>query len=129
MGTLAVAVAAAIFAWFQVREVRRTREEKARPHVAVYFESNGRLLFLVVKNFGTTTARDVRLLLDKPIKQSFKVEAECVTLPLSASRARRGSGGDATPGRLHDGAWIPVFTGAACQNRTDDVLITRWAAG
>lgn len=82
MGTLAVAVAAAIFAYIQVRELRQTREDQARPYVAVYFETDGRLLFLVAKNFGTTTARDVRLSLDKPIKQSFKVGTEYQTLPL-----------------------------------------------
>lgn len=80
MGTLAVAAAAAIFAWFQIRELRRTREEQARPYVAVYWQTDGRALFFVVKNFGSTTAREVRLSLDKPIKRSFKVSGEHETL-------------------------------------------------
>ncbi|WP_027346535.1 hypothetical protein [Hamadaea tsunoensis] len=62
--TVAVAVLASIFAFHQVREARRTREDQAQPYVVAYLEANTAVPFaadLVVKNFGTTAAFDVRL--------------------------------------------------------------------
>lgn len=70
IATLVVAVSAALYARGAVREARNLREEQARPYVAVYLELAGQsTLDLVVKNFGATTARDVTLESDKPLKR------------------------------------------------------------
>jgi hypothetical protein len=82
MGTLVVAVAAAIFAGSQVLELRRSRREQTRPYVAVYYEVTDTTLFLVVKNFGTTTARNVRVTPNTPMRRSFKIGDEHETLKL-----------------------------------------------
>jgi len=60
--TALVAVIAALFAWSQVREARRTREERSQPFVVVDIQPSRvwhNLLLLVVENIGTTLARDV----------------------------------------------------------------------
>ncbi len=75
--TLAVAVAAAIYARGQVKEARRSREERARPYVAAFLELAGEsTLDLVVKNFGATTARNVRLISHVPLEQVWGDEIE-----------------------------------------------------
>jgi hypothetical protein len=69
----AVAFAAAVFAGFQVWELRRTREDQSRPFVIVDIQPGpawANLLDLVVENIGTTAATDVRLTFDPPLKQS-----------------------------------------------------------
>lgn len=69
-GTVAyavVAVVAAAFVYFQVREARRTREEQARPFVVVDIQPSvvwWNILNLVVENVGTTVAHDVRIHFD-----------------------------------------------------------------
>jgi hypothetical protein len=71
--TAAVAVLAAIVAYFQVREARRLREEQARPFVVVDFESSpawSNLINLVIKNVSNTLATDVRMEFDPPLKSS-----------------------------------------------------------
>ncbi|MEU4322870.1 hypothetical protein AB0F85_11715 [Nocardia fluminea] len=65
--TAAVAVGAAVFASKQVKEARRTREEQAQPNVVMFTEPNHTFwqdLELVVKNYGTTPAYDVRMSFD-----------------------------------------------------------------
>ncbi|HZN71521.1 MAG TPA: hypothetical protein VFC00_07545 [Micromonosporaceae bacterium] len=65
--TALIAFAAVVFAWSQVREARRTREAQAQPYVVVLLEpsaASGILMDLVVRNYGTTAARDVRLEFD-----------------------------------------------------------------
>lgn len=62
--TVFVALVASAIALRQVREARRFREERAQPYVAVYMETSPasqHFVDLVVRNFGTTIARDVRL--------------------------------------------------------------------
>jgi hypothetical protein len=67
--TAAIALGAAVFAYFQVVEARRTRERVAQPDVVVYVDHHEirRYMDLVVKNFGQTTAYNVRLILP-PLK-------------------------------------------------------------
>ena len=67
VATFVVAGVAAVVAYFQVREARRTREDLARPYVAAYLEMDGIILNLVVKNFGNSVARDVTITPDAPI--------------------------------------------------------------
>lgn len=65
--TAFVAVAAGAFAFQQVREARRLREEQSQPYVVAYMEPSAaseHLIDLVVRNFGSTVAVDVRLEID-----------------------------------------------------------------
>jgi hypothetical protein len=67
VGTFVVAVAAAVFAFFQVREAARIRVEQARPYVVAFVDrSSPSDVDLVVKNFGVTAARGVELVWDRP---------------------------------------------------------------
>jgi hypothetical protein len=62
--TALVAVIAALFAGSQVREARRTREERSQPFVVVDIQPSRvwhNLLLLVVENIGATLARDVQI--------------------------------------------------------------------
>lgn len=62
VATAVVAVLAACFAGWQVWEIRRTREEQARPFVVVDVQSSAAgayLLNLIIENVGTTVAHDV----------------------------------------------------------------------
>jgi hypothetical protein len=59
---LLVLIAAAIVAWWQVKEARRLREAQAQPFVVVDFVvERGAEIYLVISNIGGTMARDVRL--------------------------------------------------------------------
>jgi len=75
IGTLVVAAVAAAFAFVQVRDARRLRVEQARPYVAAYLELGSEIdvtfILLIVKNFGTTTARDITVTSDKPMKRAW----------------------------------------------------------
>ena len=69
--TAAIAFGAAIFAWRQVREARKTREEQAQPNVVLYTEPNPaakQIQEIVVKNFGTTPAYNVKVAVTPPLK-------------------------------------------------------------
>jgi hypothetical protein len=69
---LLVVVAAAIFAWSQLSEARRLREDQTRPFVIVDLDSQVRPFFdLVVKNVGTTMARDVTIRFEPELKSSL----------------------------------------------------------
>lgn len=63
LGTLIVAATAAVFAWRQVNEAKRLRREQAEPYVAasLEFDTVTTSVDLVVKNFGSTAAYDVKL--------------------------------------------------------------------
>lgn len=64
--TAAIASGAAIFAYFQVIEARKTREKVAQPDVVVYIEQsphNWHYMDFVIKNFGQTPAYNIRLTL------------------------------------------------------------------
>jgi hypothetical protein len=63
---LVVLIIAALVAWRQVREARRLREEQSRPFVVIELDSPQRPFFdLVVKNLGTSMARNVRFEFDQ----------------------------------------------------------------
>lgn len=62
--TVLVALIAAGYARNTVEEARRLRREQAQPYVAVYMEqspASATIIDLVIKNFGTTVAKDVRI--------------------------------------------------------------------
>jgi hypothetical protein len=66
LGTLLVAVAAAVVALVQVRQATRLREEQARPYVVAYIDRVApTVVDLVIKNFGATVARDIALQWDR----------------------------------------------------------------
>ncbi|MGQ0467689.1 MAG: hypothetical protein ACT4QG_20520 [Sporichthyaceae bacterium] len=86
LATAAVALVAVIVAYRQVREARLLREEQAQPYVAVFMESSGASEFLVdivVRNFGTTVAHEVRVVFDPQPQRSGRggSPAEDVWLP------------------------------------------------
>ncbi len=60
--TVVIAVVAAIFGFYQVREARRTRQEQAQPNVVMFVESTPshfQFFDIVLRNFGTTPAYNV----------------------------------------------------------------------
>jgi hypothetical protein len=67
--TFLVALAAAIVALVQVIEARRTREAQTRPYVVAYLVQDGFIFDLVVRNFGTTPARNVRVTPDQAMRR------------------------------------------------------------
>ncbi|TKG68347.1 hypothetical protein [Prauserella endophytica] len=76
LGTLLVALIAAGFAWRQVNEARRLREEQAEPYVAVFLELDyvTSSIDLVVKNFGNTAAFDI-CISSEPVLERSKDDA------------------------------------------------------
>jgi hypothetical protein len=79
--TVAVYVVLGLFAWRQVREARKLREEQARPFVIVDFEP-GWLVYLTVENLGGTMAQDVSIHFDKPLTSSLQGRRELDESPL-----------------------------------------------
>jgi hypothetical protein len=63
--TVLVAGVALVYARGQVKEARETRERVAQPEVVVYVDHHKvrRYMDLVIKNFGQTTAYNIRLTL------------------------------------------------------------------
>lgn len=61
--TAAVALAAAIFAWRQVREARILREEQAQPQVTAFlgYDETPASIDIVVRNYGARPAFDIKL--------------------------------------------------------------------
>lgn len=82
-GTLAVALAAAAFAYFQVREAAKTRRDQARPYVVAFLERSAlSSVDLIIKNFGQTAARHIQLVWDRPVRSTFgKGRGEEMKLP------------------------------------------------
>lgn len=70
--TLAVALAAAIGAFKQLGEARRTREEEAQPYVVVFMEPtiSPEFIDLVIRNLGKTAAYSVKLTSSPPLTQT-----------------------------------------------------------
>lgn len=71
--TTAIAFVASIAAFWQVREARKLREAQAQPYVVAYMEQSQadmQFIDLVIKNFGTTAARDVRIYSEPVIRRS-----------------------------------------------------------
>lgn len=58
------------FAFVQVLQARKLREEQARPFVVVDFEL-GFLVFLTVENLGRTLARDVTIRFNRPLDSTL----------------------------------------------------------
>jgi hypothetical protein len=79
--TVAVYVVLGVFAWIQVLQARRLREEQARPFVIVDFEP-GFLIYLTVENIGRTMARDVTIRFDKPLESTLSGPREIDDSPL-----------------------------------------------
>jgi hypothetical protein len=72
---LLVLVAAAIFAWRQVKEARELREEQNRPFVVADFDvEGGYLVYFQVENMGTSLARDVRIEINPPLESASKID-------------------------------------------------------
>lgn len=72
------ALAAAIIAVFQLRQARKTRLERAKPHVVAVPDpdrSHGRDCVLLIKNYGPTTATDLRIVsgivVNQPVPGGF----------------------------------------------------------
>jgi hypothetical protein len=79
--TVGIYVVLGLFAWTQVREARKLREEQARPFVIVDFEA-GFLVYLTVENLGRTMARDVRINFDKPLESTLPGRPDIDESPL-----------------------------------------------
>lgn len=74
-GQLVVLIAAATFAWSQVREARVLREEQNRPFVVVDIEvESGYMMYLEVVNMGTSLARDVSIEIDPPLESAIDIQ-------------------------------------------------------
>lgn len=68
-----VAVVAAGFAWWQIRDARKLRVEQAEPNVAALVESNPdspQMIEFAIKNFGATAARNVAIRSEPPMRRS-----------------------------------------------------------
>jgi hypothetical protein len=75
--TALVAVAAAIFAFVQVRQARLLRVEQSRPFVVANFEPSpvsSKYTELVIENIGTTIATNVTIKFDRPLESADNVE-------------------------------------------------------
>lgn len=68
---LLVLIAAALVAWRQVAEAKRLREEQSRPFVILDFDVEQSLVFLDVRNVGSSMARDVRFSIEPPFETSL----------------------------------------------------------
>ncbi len=79
--TVGIYVVIGLFAWRQVHEARKLREEQARPFVIVDFEP-GFLVYLTVENLGRTMARDVSIHFDKPLQSTLGEGSELDESPL-----------------------------------------------
>ena len=79
--TVAIYIVIGLFAWRQVHEARKLREEQARPFVIVDFEP-GWLVYLTVENVGRTMAKDVRIKFDKSLETTLERPHELDESPL-----------------------------------------------
>ena len=79
--TVGIYIVLGLFAWRQVGEARKLREEQARPFVIVDFEP-GFLVYLTVENLGRTMAREVSICFDKPLESSLSGRRELDESPL-----------------------------------------------
>lgn len=81
---LLLAIAAAIFGYFQFREARHVRAEQAQPYVAVFMEpteADPNAVDLIIKNFGATAARDIEITIEPPPKSSMNGSVEDLKVP------------------------------------------------
>jgi len=68
---LLVLIGAAFFAWRQVTEARRLREQQIRPFVVIDFHPAESVIWLEIENIGTTLARDVRFEITPPLETTL----------------------------------------------------------
>lgn len=71
--TAITAVVAGTIALLQLRHARALRREQAQPYVAAFMEpteADPHLVDLVLRNFGTTVARDVRITAVPPLRRT-----------------------------------------------------------
>ena len=87
------------FAWRQVHEARRLREEQARPFVIVDFEPDF-LVYLTVENIGRTVARDVTIQFDKPLPSTLERPRELDESPLFREADTDPPAGQEDPGAV-----------------------------
>ncbi|MBS1878620.1 MAG: hypothetical protein JST31_03810 [Actinobacteria bacterium] len=72
---LAVLIAAAVVAWYQVREARHLREQQIRPFVVVDFDvESDTNVYFQVSNLGTSLARDVKIVIDPPLESAIDTD-------------------------------------------------------
>jgi hypothetical protein len=77
--TAGVAVTAGAVAWSQLREARRLRLEQAQPYVVAYMEASEAdpsFIDLVLRNFGTTAAINVKMIIDPAPRRSTQGAGE-----------------------------------------------------
>lgn len=79
--TVGIYVVIGLFAWRQVHEARKLREEQPRPFVIVDFEP-GFLVYLTAENLGRTMARDVTIHFDKQLQTTLAGSSELDESPL-----------------------------------------------
>lgn len=83
--TATIASAAGVIAVRQLREARRLRVEQAQPYVAAFMEPSGGVdagfVDLVVRNFGTTSAMNVRVEIDPAPQRAAGGSVQAVWLP------------------------------------------------
>jgi hypothetical protein len=71
--TALIAVAAGVVAWRQLREARRLRREQAQAYVVCFAErtpGHDQAVDIVIRNFGTTAAREVTVAVTPPLMRS-----------------------------------------------------------
>lgn len=71
--TVALAVGAVIVARDQLNEARDLRREQAQPYVVAFMEQNPhapQAVELVIRNFGVTAARDVKITASPPLRRT-----------------------------------------------------------
>ncbi|KZX17135.1 hypothetical protein MBCUT_03670 [Methanobrevibacter cuticularis] len=73
IATASLAIGTFILAFFTKKtanEMTRTRKETNQANVMLYFKEQNNILYLVVKNFGDTEARNVKIYSNPPIENS-----------------------------------------------------------
>jgi hypothetical protein len=88
--TFLVLTAAALFAWFQVREAQRLRKEQARPFVLIDFDAWSTIVEIQIMNIGKTIARDVRFDFDPPLVSTHDHTADDTRPPVGELSLFRG---------------------------------------
>lgn len=86
LAAVVVAIVAAGFVWWQIREGRRVSVEQAQPDVVALMESNPnqpQMIEIAFRNFGPTPARNVTISSDVPIQRWMGQGTEDVWLPPS----------------------------------------------
>lgn len=107
-----IVFAAAGIAWWQVRESRRLREAQAQPYVVVSLELDPNVrpaVNLVIRNIGTTVARNVHLSFNPPLVSSLDEPGS--DIKVTDWRALKG---------------IPSLVPGQTMSTLFDILITRY---